>query len=529
MQNVSHLLKLEFMMDRNVGDKPRKRIASQLLTYFLVAVFSTLLSLFFVFAFKIIGDDSMILGQLSFVLIVVMIVLFFFSLSLLLKRVFLFKKKETLSFVPVKKTQIYFAKLIYCFIKTELLNIVLTLPAIVSFLAVGGYSAKFYFIALGILLLIPICPFALANLILIPTMYVLNFFKDKNILSLIFTIVIVLVLFYFYMEIVFEIAEILLSQNGIVANLFERVIEFCENKFVPSFIVSCVILNVSPFENLLIFLGVSLGVLAVGVLIGSLSYKSIFISSLTQKTSSKIIKTKSRKKNSFMAYFFLEMKELFRNSNMLFTYVGMSVAMPFMVVYCNKFIVDFAVEKIGTGIITGTTLFVVLLFVSIICSPVSLFISKEGDRFWILKTNPNGIKLPLFAKSLVGVCFAGGSLVVTILTVCIAGHISWTSGALVFAIGFVYIFALVSFGLICNLSMPNIFYAEKENTSNMLIMLMFGFVVSTALGVFSIIKSFTMATNTILLIGLGVVSLIAIVGMIVLLTQYKRLYAKMEA
>lgn len=528
MQKISHLLKLEFMMDRNVGDKRTKKIVSQVLSYFLVAVFSTLLSLFFVYAFKIIGNDSLVVGQLSFVLIVLMIVLFFFSLSLLLKRVFFFKKKETLSYVPVKKTQIYFAKVIYCFVKTEFLNVVLTLPAIFSFLAIYGFSVEFYFIGLGVLLLVPLFPFALANLILIPTMYVLNFFKDKNILSLIFTILVVLVMFYFYMQIVFEIAEILLSKNGVVANLLDRVIEFCEIKFVPSCMVASVILKVSSLKNLLIFLGLTAGLSLLGILVGALSYKSIFVASLSQKTSSKIIKTKSKKKNSFMAYFFLELKELFRNSNMLFSYVGMSVAMPFMVVYCNKFIIDFAVEKIGNGIITGTTLFVVMLFVSIICSPVSLFISKEGDRFWILKTNPNGIKLPLFAKSLVGVCFAGCSLVVTILIVCLAGHISWTCGALIFAIGFIYIFALVSFGLICNLSMPNIFYSEKENTSNMLIMLLFGFVVSTSLGMFAIIKSFSMATNTILLIGLGVVSLLAIVGTVVLLTQYKRLYAKME-
>lgn len=529
MQNISKLLKLEFMMDRSLAEKRKRKIVSQVLSYLLIIAFSTLFSLFFVVAFKIMGNEELVVGQLSLIFLILTIILFFFSLSLLLKRVFLFKKKETLSYIPVKKSEIYFAKLIYCFVKVEFLNIILTLPAVVSFLIVYGFAVEFYFIAVALLLIVPLFPFAVANLVLIPTMYVLNFFKDKHILSLILTIAIVLVLFYFYMQFVFSIAEILLLQKGIVENLLERVIEFCENKYLPTCLLACVILKLSPIKNLLIYFAVSIVILIVSILILAKSYNAIFVSSLSKKTSARIIKTKSKKRNSFTAYFVLEIKELFRNSSMLFTYVGMAVAMPFMVVYCNKFIIDFAVEQIGTSIIAGTVLFVILLFVSIICSPVSLFISKEGDRFWILKTNPNGIKIPLFAKSLVGIFFSSSSLIATLLTVCLLGHISWTFGAIIFAIALIYIIALVSIGLICNLKMPNVFYAEKENTSNMLIMLLFGFLMSSGIGVFAIIKSFTMEISAILNICLAIVSAVAIISIVILFTQYKRYYAKMEA
>lgn len=529
MQSVLQMLKLEFMMDRAPVEKRNSKIVSQVLLYFFALLFSAMFSLFFIYAFKLMGNDALITGQLSFVLLILTAILFFYSISLLLKRVFLFKKKETLSYIPVKKSSMYFAKLFYCFIKTEFLNVILTLPALVSFLAVYGFAVEYYFILIGVLLLVPLFPFALANLVLIPTTYVLNFFKDKHILSLVLTIAIVIALFYFYMQFVFDIAKILLLKNGQVENILENVIMFCEKEYLPNCMLAQVILKVHPIKNLLIFLGTSIAILIVGVLIGAMSYKKIFVSSLSKKTSARTIATKSKTKNSFMAYFVLEFKDLFRNSNTLFTYVGMAVAMPFMVVYCNKFIIDFAVEKVGANIIAGTTLFVVLLFVSIICSPASSFISKEGERFWILKTNPNGIKIPLFAKSLVGVCFSSVSLIATLIAVCCLRYISWGVGAFIFVISLVYIIALISIGLICNLTMPNIFYAEKENTLNMLIMLLFGFLMATALGVFAIIESFTMEIAIVLCISLAVVSAIAIIGVVVLLTQNKRLYAKMEA
>lgn len=528
MQKILHLLKLEFMLDRATGDKRKTKVVSQVLSYFLTVIFSTFFALFFVFAFKIMGNDALVVGQLSFTLLILMCVLFFYSLSILLKRVFLFKKKETLSYIPVKKSQIYFAKIIYCFVKIEFINLILTLPALIVFLSLYGFAAKFYFIAIAILIFVPLFPFAVANLILIPAMYILNFFKDKHILSLIVTTAIVIVAFYFYMQLVFNIAEILLTKNEHIVNVLERAIWFCENKYLANCMLACVVLKQSAMLNLAIYLGLSFAILLISVLIGATSYNKIFVSSLTQKTTARIIKTKSKKSRPFKAYFVLELKELLRNSNTLFTYVGMSVAMPFMVVYCNKFIIDFAVEKIGSGIIAGTILLVVLLFISIICSPVSIFISKEGDKFWILKTNPNGIKTPLKAKSLVGILFACCSLIATIITVCCLGHISWTLGALIFAIGIVYIVALVLFGLICDLAKPNVFKSEKENTSNMLVMLSFGLIVSVSIGIFAIIKSFSIKITTILLISLAVVLALAIGGGIVLLTQYKKFYTRME-
>lgn len=527
MKNILNLVKLEFMMDRK-SDKKSKTFLSQFLSCFLIIVFSTLFSLFFIYAFKIIGNDAVVFGQLSFLLLAIMIIIFFYSLQILMKKIFFFKKKETLAYFPIKKSEIYYSKLIYCFLKTELLNIVLTIPALVVFMVLYKFGFITYLLAILVTFIVPLIPFSLANAISIPVMFVLNFFKNKNILSLCFTIVGVLVLFYFYMKIVFAMADILLSKDGHVTNLIDGIVDFCEYQYLPSLFLTRIILRSKLLINLLWYIGASIILFVLGILIGAISYKNIFISNLSEKIGQKQIKTTTKRRSAFEAYFVLEIKELFRKSNMLFTYVGMSVAMPFMVLYCNKFIVDFAVKQIGSSIITGTTLLVVLLFVSIICSPVSLFISKEGDKFWILKTNPNGIKIPLFAKSLVGICFSGVSSVVSVLIVCVMGYVRWVEGIIICSIVLVYIFTLISFGLILNLVMPNIFHAEKENTLNMAIMMIIGFIISTVLGIFSIIKSFSIDTLNILFISLGIVAILATIGLVTLFTQYKRLYLNME-
>lgn len=527
MQNVFKLIKLEFKLDRKT-DKKSKNAANFWLSFFFSFLVAVFLSVGIVGCLTLFSGEKNALGELSFIVLAIMVVLFSYSLSILLKSMFLFKQKEILAYLPIDKKEIYLAKLCACFIKTAILNFAVSLPSFAAFGIINGEGLYYYFTSIAFILFLPIIPFGLAGIISVPFTYICNFLKNKPILRLFAVIAVVLAVLYFYTALLFDLANIWLLKDSSSDNLISSVVNFCANGFLPSSWVSCTLLKQNAAINVLLFASCIIAVSAISLVLGIFTYESVFNNTLTEKNLAKTIKTKTKAKNVFSAYFCFEIKDLFRKPGLLFTYVGMAVIMPFMVYFCDKFIIRFAVEKMGSTIVVGVTLLVVLIFVSIICSPSASLISKEGDGFWILKTNPNGIGLPLLAKALVTVCFCGGSLLVTMGVVCAFGMIEVAAGAQIFCIALIYVVALISFGLLLNLARPNVFYAEKENVSNVSAHLCTGLICSLVISVFAIIESFSFSVQTVLLYCLAAVGVIAAVCVALLILLNKRLYAKME-
>lgn len=524
--NILQLIKLEYRLRQ----KPSERVSGiikTILSYLLVVFCSAGVTYMLGFMFQLVASQN-VSQNFSLIIFIIQAILFIYSLTSLVKVVFLFRKKDMLAYLPVTKNAIYYSKVIVCFINTFVISSLMLLSSSIVFGIMFNMGVNFYLINLLLIFLVPLLPFGLANLILIPTMYVYNFINNKIFLKLCLIVVVLLVGFYFYMAFVFEFAGLLLSGDALGVNIIEKLITLCSNIYLPNYWISCLAFGVSFWINLVKILLSSISIMVIGLLIGSLSYKNIFNNNLIEKGVSKTINSKTTQRSAFGAYYMLEIKDLFRKSNLLFTYVGMSVAMPVMVYFCNKFLLQFATQKIGNNIVAGTTLFVVLVFVAIICSSTATFISKEGDNFWILKTNPNGIKVPLLAKSCVGITFLGASLIVTIVICMCAKYCSVISGIFIFLTAISFIVGLTCLGLTLNLRWPNIFHAEKENTTNMALLLCFGFLIAIALGIFAIVGSFYLSNIFVLLICFGVAVVFAVITIVILFTQYKRLYAKME-
>lgn len=526
-QNVFSIIKLEFLLSRKSEVKWKNTLIF-CLTLFAVFSASIFLSAAVIACLTFFGGGTSAFGQLAVVMLIITVVLFSYSLTIQLKSIFLFKQKEITAYLPIDKKEIYIAKFCACLIKTAIINVVMTLPSLIIFGLINGYGGLFYLTAFAVMLFMPLIPFSLAGILAVPFVYVYNFLKNKPIIKLFVIIAIMIAVLYFYTLLLFDIANVWLLKDSSAGNVIYSISEFCQKSFLPNSWIAGIILKISAKTNLLPFASVSASALVSVLLIGTFTYKNVFNNTLVEKNLVKTKITKNKAKSIFAAYFNFEIKDLFRRADLLFTYVGMAIVMPFMVYFCDKFIVQFAVEKLGGTIVSGVTLLVILIFVSIICSPSASLISKEGDGFWILKTNPNGIGLPLIAKALVTVCFAGGSLLITTCTVCFSGIIDFITGVKIFGIAFIYIIALISFGLFLNLAKPNVFYEHKENVSNVFTHLLISLVFSLLISIFAIIKSFDLPVQTVLTYCLIAVSFIAAVCVVLLRLTYKRLYARME-
>lgn len=529
MDSIKTLFNLEFTLNRNANDNRRKKNKTlYFLSYIGTFLFMLLFSFIFMGAFYFMGGGD-VKGELSLFITVMQVIVFFNALSGIIKKAFQSKDKVLLSFLPVAKWEIYTAKILMVFLNTFLLSISLNLPMFIMFGIMFGMGVPYYFLAILMTALLPLLPFGLALIVATPMMYIQNWLKNRNIINLILSIIITVVGFYLYSKVIFSIADNIFLKKESSGNLLIDIANVFLSMAFPSTWIANIMMLENMFVSVILFLFTTVLFVALGYIVGAFSYRNIFTNYMIEKNYARHMTTKNRVKNPFAAFFIMEFKELFRSSNYSYTYFGMAVAMPIMVWICNKFIINFAVERIGEAIIFGTTLLVVLVFISMICSPTASFISKEGESFWIIKTNPHGISIPLFAKSLVGVIAASFAMVTTLI-VLVAFKFVWLPFALViFAIAIVYMLGLIALGLIINLLKPNLFSANQENPSNMLLLMVISFTLALLMGILCIFLTFTMGMDVAMLGCLLIAAVFSAITIPVLFATHKKLYRRIES
>ncbi len=524
MDNIKTLLKLEYVTQRkNIENK----LTSHIVAFVLKVLLSIMLSWVVIYFVWTMGVERDAYKYLSMLISFVQIVLLLYAASYIVKNIYFLLDKNQLAYLPISRWQIYVSKLIVCLCKTYSLAIILMLPVIVWFGIIFKLAVSFYFIGIVVVMLLPLLPMAVAMLVAIPAMYVSQYAKIFPIINLLISVSITIIGFYLYSKVVFNIADIVLLKNN-KTNIIIQIANAFSSAFMPSSWASKFMVAASWFKNFTLFFVVSLVLFCGSVFVGAYSYNYFFVKSLAQKNISKKIKSINKKRNAFWAFFVLELKETFRSANYSYTYFGLSVAMPYMVWICNSFIIKFAVEKLGSQIIFGTSLFVILVFVAMICSPSAAFISKEGDNIWILKTNPYGLKTPLYAKSSVGIMSCLVAMLVTTIVLIALKYVSVLQAFAILFVGLIFMVGVVSLGLFINMLRPNIFKNNTQNNSNVLTLVFVSFIISLIVGVFAIVYCLFQPVYLVTLVSLAIVICFALTTTTLLLTNTTKLSYKVE-
>lgn len=526
MKDTYTVYNLENSLSKNKHQGPLKKtfiILSLILSFAAFSVF-----IYYVMhTFTIIGAYYSPIQLLSFFIFIVEVALLLFCLTSQYKTIYGFKDKEIFAYLPIKKKSIFLGKLLHTVKSLIVISLFLTLPIFVSFGIIYKLPFVYYLKSIVSIVLIPFLPFAISTLLSVPFMFLLNWIKRHNWLLLISSIILVSGIFYFYNILVFNVARVFFLSDNSYGNLAVEIIEIFKSNFFPSTWLSKFVIgnNLTEFA---IFFTTSILTSTIAILVGTISYNSIFNITMRLKEKALLKNHKIRQHSPFMAYFINEIRGIFRDSSYIFTYFGMAIAMPIMVTFCNKMILAYAVDKIGKSIAFGTTLLVILVFIGIICSPSAAFISREGDNFWMMRTNPNGIKTPLFAKSLVGILISLFSLILSLALSLAFGYINFTYAAIIFLLAFIFLIGLVALGLLINLIRPSLFYSNKENSVNMIISLFVSFILSIIIGSLSIILGYKISFTYVVLIDIAVLLIFcgAIIG--VLLKTFKKLYYRIE-
>lgn len=419
MVNVLKLFKLQL---DNTFDafkvKNIKAMAKSLAKYFLlIFALSYIISNFLNSAVNlgvIINTELMAIA-----ILVVQVISLLFALGSIINKIYLSKDNELLMALPTNINQIFISKIMVLYVSEVIFNSILLLPIFISVGLYAGFSVWFY---LGLVLfafVLPILPIALALLLSIPTMYIYKFFKNNFVLSIVFSVSLISVLFYFYMQFIggvsgaFNITEKQI-ENILKINLFVK--NFGSQ--IPLFSsLATGMISIAKTYNILIYLLISLVILAMSMLIIKPFYSKVAIVAYENKINQNPKPKKYVERSAFRALLVKEIKLVFRSPSYVFQYFLFTLLMPIIVLAYDNLLITMIVNQVGQTMIMGAHIlsFSVMAIMSNIIS--SSAISREGGSFYISKITPVSYYKQTLAKLVFNAIFTVSSIIVTTVLV----------------------------------------------------------------------------------------------------------------
>ena len=346
-----------------------------------------------------------------FILLTAALIVLIFGVVHLVTTLYLSKDTDFYSMLPIKSVTVFAAKLSYVYIFETVLVALVMLPLMIAFGIVTGAGAAFYVVTLLTLVFVPALPLMLAALIAIPVMYIASKLKNRNIVALIFYLLLFGGVFgvYIYFISAGSVADI--TEDAVMRML--NGIETVFNIFYPYAALSYAACGIPTFGmsvgasaaiNVLIFFAISAAFFVVIMLASKFMYaRSVTANNQTDNSSVKNAGFKSS--TGFKALVKREYISSFRTTQTAFQcYAVMLLPIIISVVFGIMFKNSFsAIAEASEAHIDPR--FVILLGFSLLCAmfaslgnAAATTFSREGKAICSLKILPMGIGTILRAK-----------------------------------------------------------------------------------------------------------------------------------
>lgn len=392
----------------------------------------------------------------------------------------------------------------------------------------GAYIGWLVFAAF----LAPMIPFAVATILVVPTMFVLTLLDNQNIAKLIIFLLILAGLFVLYSFVLNFLTEYYIhqkvdskTQDAVVA--FVGILNNGWNFFVYP---NNVLFGTEVLKSIGIILSITVVLLGAGIGISIPIYSRVRANILEGKRGIFSKKTKLTKDNAFWAIFKKEFKEIIRTHTYSYFYLGIAITTPVMVFLTNNILQKLGEAQIGSGVAFGVSILVVLAFMSMINSFAASSISREGRQFYITKTAPVAPRTQLLSKGLLNAIVSVGALLVSVVILCCMKFITAVEGVVVFFVGLIVAFGIIFNGLNLNLQNPSLSVSSNGEGSqtNGTILMFLGFLLSALIGGFSIVMSFLLEFKYIYLIIVFLGIIYAAINILVFFLTANKKYSRIE-
>lgn len=512
LQSVKTLFKLDLLS--RFGSTHKRGVKYRILQYsnylFFVAIYALLIYGIYYLTRMFVRDGGLKIEFLTIATTITMVIATAISTGTVIKNLYQNGDNEMLLRFPVSGKEILVAKTIYCYLHNLIVCALLMLPFFISFGAVTNARVGDYFAYFAVTLLATFLPFFIANIIAVPVMKLMNLVKNQFLLVLILTILAICGIFVFYLTSLSTFLGYLrregetLISSGTIKYFRQFANAAYPFRFYAELINGRLYGGLSSGQLALRFLYIflisgGLGVLAYFVTTKEY-YKTILYGIETEKASfKKLVKDKQR--SAPRALFRREFYLILRSFNYSFQYFAMACAAPVMVFFCNRLAAGMGTESLGTKIMPGLTLMVIIIFVTIVVSFASTSISREGNCFYHTKIIP----VSYMTQTLVKFALYAGVATVSVALCCMVSGIYYTTDAgghalsamdvgCIFIISEILVISLTSLYMLLDIKSPTFNVAgDGELVSankNVALAMIVGIAVAILYGVFAMIFSF---------------------------------------
>lgn len=310
------------------------------------------------------------------------------------------KDNSILLSFPAKHDEVFTSKLTVFYINEFLKNLSFLVPLLIAFGFVIQLPFTYYFNILSMIFILPLLPVLLAAIISIPIMYIRQFLRVHNTLTLILLIVFGVFVFLGLTGLLDEIPtpiRIVALYNKFITGVTLFIQSSAKYASIYG-VIGRLLFGVKVLSNYSIIAVVIIVMVGLVFIIS----RPLFFR-LASHTSEYAVTKKHRgsnkmSKNLFWTFFKKEFTISMRSSNEMLSNYALLILFPFIVYVLNYIYIGIDRSIFGTKLVIAFDIMISLLLVTASNTASATAISVEGAEFVLLKTAPSDTKKMAWAK-----------------------------------------------------------------------------------------------------------------------------------
>ncbi len=429
---------------RTEGAEGKKKIPSGLkvlLSFLPLVALICIMVAFLAVNLKNVGEFSLLVVA---IVAATQLLVMFLSMFSIVTTLYGAKDTPFLNTLPLRPTSVFFAKFAMTYVNALELSTAVILPTVLTSAIAFNVASKsmfygFYPLLLLILLVAPILPLFIVSVFSMPVVWLGSYFKGKPTLKSVLVILFYVVLMCGYMVLVFYMNTRGFGQEGGVEmsqGTFAS-LSVLANVFYPDKVLVNYCLGIQAGKNFGISAAITVGMIAVMLLLSALFYKRIN-SKATENSQSIESKTATLKQsNVVVSIMKRDFTSIMRNSALAMTsFANLLMAPIFIVVMyfitnfksgADEGMTPFMSEMMGIGFVVMYS----MIFLAGANMIANMAYTREGKSFFASKTLPINPKDSIKAKLLLSVIVPSVLLVPIMLTALLLYKIDIVSTLLV--------------------------------------------------------------------------------------------------
>ena len=344
------------------------------------------------------------------------------STSGLSKTLYKGKDNPILLAYPARHFEVFLSKLLVFYIYEFLKSIFILLPLFLGFGFIYGTLNFVYIIStLFMVAMLPLFPVLIGAVLTMPILFITRLLNKLPIIKVILTIAGLVFSFWLIIQIT-SLIPVPLRIVALYNSFIMKVVGFITsvNKYALFYnLVGKLMMGENFFINILILLGIIVGLTLLVVALAMPLYFSLASKSSEQANQKKHKGTNKRSKTTFLTFVKKEWLLSIRNINDLVSNYVFLVATPYVLFFMVSIFTAVDRNTLGHSMTIGFSAFISLLMASASNTASALAITQEGAEFVLLKTVPADTTKMAWAKIFFNLIFSSIIIIISFVVLII--------------------------------------------------------------------------------------------------------------